>query len=50
VTNNGVPHQFEEYDGTYMSKIANPLEVTAFRFFSRSMTMIIFPNRRLLPE
>jgi len=34
---NGISHQFEEYEGTHMSKIGDRLEHRAFPFFSRSL-------------
>ena len=35
LTSNGIPHQFEEYDGTHMSRIGERLESRVFPFFSR---------------
>ena len=37
LSSNGISHQFEEYDGTHMSKIGDRLEVKAFPFFSHSL-------------
>ncbi len=37
LTRNGVPHEFEQYDGTHMSRIGERLETKALPFFSRTL-------------
>jgi hypothetical protein len=37
LTGNHISHQFEEYDGTHMSKIGERLETKVFPFFSRAL-------------
>jgi S-formylglutathione hydrolase FrmB len=37
LTRNGIGHQFEEYEGTHVSRIGDRLETRAFPFFSRAL-------------
>jgi S-formylglutathione hydrolase FrmB len=37
LTRNGIAHDFEEYEGTHLSRIGERLETRAFPFFSRTL-------------
>lgn len=39
LTRNGIPHEFEQYEGTHMSRIGERLETRAFPFFSRALAL-----------
>ena len=40
LTRNGIAHQFEEYEGTHMSRIGERLETEALPFFSRALAPV----------